>query len=557
MRQTRLSDEERAFLRAHAAYEGSPHHKRNPGDFGLTPPSAPRPDKTLCDEAAILNRELAERLFGRAIDVGLVSEAMAAPGFPKQLWIIDRGRVRGYVRRQCRGPLSRLSHPPRGPALRADPRGVAGSVSELEFIVGGFIGGGDGDPASEATFAALRIEVDGVPLTEVDDSIAKSVRPHIYVPLHPLARWLVLNWWRLRWEPRRTGPTWREAHSLAAISGDYAWPALELSSDGDFIQLHLAAEPSADVAAIRYLRPGAFDIPAAAFERAVDSLLDQVDARLANCLPGEQDLRDLRAELTDERKDSSARADCRAQAIAGIDPGAATAEWLQAATRLRARAGEAATDEVMAILPETRIDTVNSVVDAMSVSPAKIDLAWVGHAYPAAPSSELPWQKGARIAGLLRGKLGIKGKLPTQDLADLLTTQLPVALPTKPAKGVLSGGFRNGVTKGKTAVLVPSQRLTSQRFFLSRLIGCASLWSEDQHLLPVTSAPTATQKFERSFAQEFLCPWIDLDAFTDEHGVDDDGIAEAAEHFEVSEHLVLSTLVNHKKLSRERLPPPQ
>ena len=94
VRTTRLDDGERAFLRARASYEGSPHHKRNPGDFGLTPPSAPRPDKTLCDEAAIFKREVAEHLFAKAIDVGIVSAATAAPGFPKQIWVLDdQGRV--------------------------------------------------------------------------------------------------------------------------------------------------------------------------------------------------------------------------------------------------------------------------------------------------------------------------------------------------------------------------------------------------------------------------------------------------------------------------------
>jgi hypothetical protein len=379
------------------------------------------------------------------------------------------------------------------------------------------------------------------------------VRSHIYVPLYPLARWLVLNWWRLRWEPRRTGPGWREAHSLAAISGDCAWPALEVSSDGDFIQLHLASEPSADVAAIRYLRRGSFDIPAAAFERAVDALLDQVEARLEQFAPSERELSELRAELTHERKDPTLQAGCRTQAIASIDPGAASEEWLRIATILRARAGGAATDEVMAILPETRLEAVGDVVDAMSASATRIDLAWVGRGDPAPPSAELPWEKGARLAALLRERLGIKGPVPMGALADLLKVQLPVKSVTE-VKTALRGGFRNGATKGKTGILMPSLRPTTQRFFLSRLIGCAALWSEDQHLLPVTDAPTATQKVERSFAQEFLCPWIDLDAFTDEHGLDDDGIAEAAEHFGVSEHLVLSTLVNRKKLSRERLP---
>ena len=88
MRPTRLTQEEKLFLRAGASYEGSPFHKRSPGDFGLTPPAAPRLDKTLCDEARILLRAPANALFDQAIDGGLVSESEGAPGFPKQLWVV-------------------------------------------------------------------------------------------------------------------------------------------------------------------------------------------------------------------------------------------------------------------------------------------------------------------------------------------------------------------------------------------------------------------------------------------------------------------------------------
>ena len=37
-------------LAGEVRYGGKPDHKRNPGDFGLTPPSLPRDDKSLCDE---------------------------------------------------------------------------------------------------------------------------------------------------------------------------------------------------------------------------------------------------------------------------------------------------------------------------------------------------------------------------------------------------------------------------------------------------------------------------------------------------------------------------
>ena len=57
-----------------------------------------------------------------------------------------------------------------------------------------------------------------------------------------------------------------------------------------------------------------------------------------------------------------------------------------------------------------------------------------------------------------------------------------------------------------------------------------------------------------SFAQELLCPWHQLDAFTDENGLDSEGIDAAAEHFRVSEYLILTALANNQKISRYRLP---
>jgi len=94
LRPARATEIEKALLSAKAIYEGSPYHKRNPGDFGLTPPALPRKDKTLCDEAQVHEARVARDLLQRAIERGLVSEAFNNLGFPKQLWVVDDdGRV--------------------------------------------------------------------------------------------------------------------------------------------------------------------------------------------------------------------------------------------------------------------------------------------------------------------------------------------------------------------------------------------------------------------------------------------------------------------------------
>ena len=72
-------------------YSGSPYHKRNPGDFGLTPPSSPRRDKTLCDGVGIFTTDEALRLLRMGINTGLVSEQRRGQ-FPQNVWsVTDKG----------------------------------------------------------------------------------------------------------------------------------------------------------------------------------------------------------------------------------------------------------------------------------------------------------------------------------------------------------------------------------------------------------------------------------------------------------------------------------
>ena len=182
-------------------------------------------------------------------------------------------------------------------------------------------------------------------------------------------------------------------------------------------------------------------------------------------------------------------------------------------------------------------------------------LGWATLKQPAPKPGEISWERGERFAGELRAHLGIPhGPLTNGTLEQFLDAKLPLAKSVWRGGRHFRGGFRDDESRGRTAVLVTSSIGDSQRFYLAQLIGAALAAPVDQHVLPVTDAGTALQKFERAFAQALLCPWADLDAFTDESGTDDDGIAEASAYFEVSELLVRSALVNKEKIPRGRLP---
>ncbi len=68
-------------------YGGNPEHKRNPGDFGLTPPNHPRPGKTLCDQVKIFTRSEAVKLLRAGFSRGLFS-VQERNGWPQNVWSV-------------------------------------------------------------------------------------------------------------------------------------------------------------------------------------------------------------------------------------------------------------------------------------------------------------------------------------------------------------------------------------------------------------------------------------------------------------------------------------
>ena len=79
----------------------------------------------------------------------------------------------------------------------------------------------------------------------------------------------------------------------------------------------------------------------------------------------------------------------------------------------------------------------------------------------------------------------------------------------------------------------------------------ASRWRRLDALGPLSAARSGRQKFQRAFAQEFLCPFDDLRSYIPDETPADDDIHAAARHFHVSERLVQTTLVNHNVIDRE------
>lgn len=82
-----LAEIDLVSLSGRVTYCGNPVHKKNPGDFGLTPPSGPRPGKSLCDAANIFDKAVASRLLQEGVERGLVSMRFRGD-WPQNIWAV-------------------------------------------------------------------------------------------------------------------------------------------------------------------------------------------------------------------------------------------------------------------------------------------------------------------------------------------------------------------------------------------------------------------------------------------------------------------------------------
>ena len=78
---------ELAQLARRVRYTGNPEHKSDPGDFNLNPPIAPRPYKTLCNEAGINRVKTALSLLREGVRRGMISEQSRGE-FPQNIWCV-------------------------------------------------------------------------------------------------------------------------------------------------------------------------------------------------------------------------------------------------------------------------------------------------------------------------------------------------------------------------------------------------------------------------------------------------------------------------------------
>lgn len=412
------------------------------------------------------------------------------------------------------------------------------------------------------TFAALRVLLGGVTVTEVEDCIAQTLRDSVFVSAYPLARFMAENWWRLRWEPAisRVDAAWRLRHSVSAAGDGYNWPNLEFASDGETIHAQMKASQPSPTAQIRYVKTVNEFILTEVFEQSVDWLLDAVAGRLDARGHRETELSSLIDELRIERSDTELSRWRRLEAMAGYDPDEAPEEFIRALLGELDVIGWSSLQELTASSRSRALQDLTELREELRGHGIGFRVAQLGQLQKAVDDdvnehSHPPWSRGINAARKARLCLGLNGEVVSnRRLAEIF--DLPERLLET---GAQSGGPFSATLHSDNAgigrMIIDKRLATGRRFAVSRLLGDRLfVGDENERLSTATEAATARQKFQRAFAQELLCPFDSLMELLGSDSPTDDDMDGAAEHFQVSPLLIRTKLVNSQVLPRDTLP---
>jgi hypothetical protein len=415
-----------------------------------------------------------------------------------------------------------------------------------------------GSRLERATLAEIGIMAGGVYLTELEDLKSRTIRTRARLSAYDFALWLAGNWWRLCFEPPKEGLDWQLSHSTTSIGGGYIWPDIVFASDGGRVLVQ-ATPASLQGHGIRYLSGSAHSVPVREFERKSAGFIEAVLEATMQAGLENTELGCVWNEVQKERSDPELAGKRKLEALMGFDSGETPPDLLEALIRAGQRYGSEAVQEIAAAFEEGSVSLLDRLGENIRNQAVTLKLPNCAELRSSIDKKMrrtlMPWQKAEEAAGLARKSWSVNnGPLSNARLAEIFQISQDFISTGEDCPDLpVHAGFRNGGGHAEFKALLSRRPVTSRRFALARLIGDHLTAGKKDCLLPATGVYTQRQKFQRAFAQEFLCPFIDLWQFLGAGRPDEEAIEEAASHFQVSPLLIRSTLVNKGILERETL----
>jgi hypothetical protein len=375
---------------------------------------------------------------------------------------------------------------------------------------------------------------------------------YLRAPAEELALWLIDNWWRLASECKHkpaVSDEWRLAHDVSSVGGGYAWPRLRIWSNGQRIRLQSKSyPPSAAGPAIflteesKWIDPSDFESALDDFFKATRDTLQADSARAA--FDGELEV------LSEERSNPEFAAWRKLEAGLGFERGCAPDALMEDLEKLASDYGESSISEAAQACPG--VESANVLHREIQVAR---DLGWdcdlsdavaLAAMGPTHKPGVAPWRLAEEIGHFVRKRITPRhDPITSHRLAELVGIK-PVALTGEGPVPSLEYALRVTKPVGKGDHFAFRKRWpTGRRFELCRAMGDA-IWSRSDRLGPIADSKTARQKFQRAFAQAFLCPFDALMSFIGTTKPTRDEVEAAARHFDVSSWVVRTVLVNKK-----------
>ena len=416
----------------------------------------------------------------------------------------------------------------------------------------------------QATRAEISIWVGGVCLTENMDRIGGVQRQSAHLSALHLSRWLAANWWRLLWEPYDSRATreWQMSHRIGAAGGGCLWPDISFSSDWNTVLVRSAPTMPQSAEPIHYSQECNHFIPAESFEKEIENFVNSTVERLRCKAPGYRELDDIWEAVTREKNDPEYAEWRKLEACLGYEPDKAPGELMENLFAEYDRYGAGVIQELAAASRKDALRHLQTVTEDIQSRGAVMQVAQHNEirsllAARKERGEELPWQRATHAAVTARDVWGLPpGPITNRQLSEIFGTDLPEQTETARRHAQLlpfHAGIRDEKRDNSFLISLDRRHINSRRFTLARLAADCLDAQGNEQLLPATRASTSRQKFQRAFAQEFLCPTEELKDFLEGTPINDDDINEAAAYFEVSPLTIKTTLVNRGYLEREHV----
>ena len=398
----------------------------------------------------------------------------------------------------------------------------------------------------------IKISADDISFTRLIRQGKSEQDDYLCVPPAQLAFWLIDNWWRLRWEPPLGAfrPEWRLAHDLSSIGGGYIWPRVVLW--GEEHRMGIASFPD-DADSLEFITRGSFYLAASVVESGIDQFINSLlEETISDC----QALRVAYEALLQERDDDGIAAWRKLEAKLGFDVDEAPEALMEDLAVLIEQYGEEGIEEVaLAHQGATSATVLQEEIEAARTSEIRMEVPKAVKEVQIGPhrASMPPWQLAEEAAATLREQLSIpSGPIRNKSLSDILAVDVNT-FQYKPGHSPLKYGIRLKDGDGEASlVALEKRRPHARRFELCRMLGDV-IWSDNDSLGPVSAAKSLRQKFQRGFAQSFLCPFADLEEYIETDHPTNEDVQAAAHHFHVSDLMVQSLLVNKGVMARSEV----